>query len=105
MDVQNHRLEIIPLGGGQEVGRSCILLQFKGRRILLGLNGDMNRLISICSLRLKMVIRDETFNIDDKNLIHFITIKLTSKHHQNIAQLCYHIFKLSQIIINFTHHL
>jgi len=37
MDVQSHRLEIIPLGGGQEVGRSCILLQFKGRRILLGL--------------------------------------------------------------------
>jgi len=26
---------IMPLGGGQEVGRSCILLQFRGRNILL----------------------------------------------------------------------
>jgi cleavage and polyadenylation specificity factor subunit 3 len=28
-------MEITPLGGGQEVGRSCILLRFKGRTILL----------------------------------------------------------------------
>lgn len=26
---------IIPLGGGQEVGRSCILLKYRGRTILL----------------------------------------------------------------------
>ena len=26
---------IMPLGGGQEVGRSCILLQFRGRNIML----------------------------------------------------------------------
>lgn len=26
---------IMPLGGGQEVGRSCILLQYQGRNILL----------------------------------------------------------------------
>ena len=26
---------ILPLGGGQEVGRSCILLQYHGRNILL----------------------------------------------------------------------
>ena len=38
-------LEITPLGSGQEVGRSCIYLSFKGKRILLdmglhpGLNG------------------------------------------------------------------
>ena len=28
-------MKIRPLGGGQEVGRSCILLQFKGKNILL----------------------------------------------------------------------
>ena len=28
-------MSITPLGGGQEVGRSCILLQYKGRKILL----------------------------------------------------------------------
>ena len=28
-------LTITPLGAGQEVGRSCILLQFKGKRVLL----------------------------------------------------------------------
>ena len=26
---------VMPLGGGQEVGRSCILLQFRGRNIML----------------------------------------------------------------------
>lgn len=26
---------IMPLGGGQEVGRSCILLQYQGRNIML----------------------------------------------------------------------
>ena len=28
-------MTIMPLGGGQEVGRSCILLQFQGRNIML----------------------------------------------------------------------
>ena len=28
-------LRITPLGAGQEVGRSCILLQFKGRNVML----------------------------------------------------------------------
>jgi len=28
-------LEIMPLGAGNEVGRSCILLRFKGKTILL----------------------------------------------------------------------
>ena len=28
-------IEIIPLGGGCEVGRSCILLKFKGKTIML----------------------------------------------------------------------
>ena len=37
---------VMPLGGGQEVGRSCILLQFRGKNVLLdcgvhpGRNGD-----------------------------------------------------------------
>ena len=29
------KMHIAPLGGGQEVGRSCILLNFKGRSIML----------------------------------------------------------------------
>jgi glyoxylase-like metal-dependent hydrolase (beta-lactamase superfamily II) len=28
-------LEVMPLGGGAEVGRSCILLRFKGKQVLL----------------------------------------------------------------------
>eukprot|EP01035_Chromulina_nebulosa_P022286 gene22286-28866_t len=28
-------MTITPLGGGQEVGRSCIIVQFKGRNIML----------------------------------------------------------------------
>lgn len=29
-------LTVTPLGGGQEVGRSCILVEFKRRTLLLG---------------------------------------------------------------------
>lgn len=31
----DEKLEIIPLGGGREVGRSCILVRFKGKLIML----------------------------------------------------------------------
>ena len=31
----NDVLTIVPLGAGQEVGRSCILLHFKGKKIML----------------------------------------------------------------------
>nr|CDS28250.1 Cleavage and polyadenylation specificity factor [Hymenolepis microstoma] len=31
----NDTLSVMPLGAGQEVGRSCILLQFKGKKVLL----------------------------------------------------------------------
>jgi cleavage and polyadenylation specificity factor subunit 3 len=34
-EIPENKLEIIPLGGGNEVGRSCILLRFKGKNILL----------------------------------------------------------------------
>jgi cleavage and polyadenylation specificity factor subunit 3 len=38
-ELESHGVEqemvIMPLGGGQEVGRSCILLKFRGRTILL----------------------------------------------------------------------
>ena len=42
---ESDMLKITPLGAGQEVGRSCILIEFKDKRILLdcgihpGLNG------------------------------------------------------------------
>ena len=29
-------LEIVPLGGGNEVGRSCIMIKFKGKLIMVG---------------------------------------------------------------------
>lgn len=29
-DADTDMMTIVPLGGGQEVGRSCILLKFKG---------------------------------------------------------------------------
>ena len=32
---ENDILTIIPLGAGQEVGRSCILIHFKGKKIML----------------------------------------------------------------------
>ena len=50
-------MTILPLGGGQEVGRSCILLQFKGRNILLdcgshpGMEGS-GTYIRFCSLHM-----------------------------------------------------
>lgn len=28
-------LEIVPLGGGNEVGRSCIMIKFKGKLIMV----------------------------------------------------------------------
>ncbi|XP_065844636.1 cleavage and polyadenylation specificity factor subunit 3-like [Oscarella lobularis] len=34
-DVQSDLLVIRPLGAGQEVGRSCIMLEFKGKKIML----------------------------------------------------------------------
>lgn len=30
-------LEIVPLGGGSEVGRSCIMVKFKGKLIMVSL--------------------------------------------------------------------
>lgn len=45
IEIESDLLVIKPLGSGQEVGRSCIVLEFKGKRILLdcgihpGLNG------------------------------------------------------------------
>lgn len=30
-----HTLKLTPLGAGQEVGRSCILLEFKEKRVLV----------------------------------------------------------------------
>ena len=33
--VQEEEMTIMPLGGGQEVGRSCILLKYSGRTVML----------------------------------------------------------------------
>ena len=35
MDLENDELNITPLGAGQEVGRSCIMMEFKGKKIML----------------------------------------------------------------------
>jgi len=35
MDSENDELNITPLGAGQEVGRSCIMMEFKGKKIML----------------------------------------------------------------------
>ena len=44
MIVEEDKLIIQPLGAGQEVGRSCIYLKYKGRKILLdcGIHPGMN---------------------------------------------------------------
>lgn len=34
--VSDDVMEILPIGGGQEVGRSCVLLKFKGKQIMVG---------------------------------------------------------------------
>ena len=45
IEIESDLLKITPLGAGQEVGRSCIFLEFKGKKIMLdcgihpGLNG------------------------------------------------------------------
>ena len=33
--IGNDILEIVPLGGGNEVGRSCIMVKFKGKLIMV----------------------------------------------------------------------
>lgn len=33
--IDNDLLEIVPLGGGREVGRSCIMVKFKGKLIMV----------------------------------------------------------------------
>ena len=35
LDSENDELNITPLGAGQEVGRSCIMMEFKGKKIML----------------------------------------------------------------------
>lgn len=35
--INNDVLEIVPLGGGSEVGRSCIMIKFKGKLIMVSL--------------------------------------------------------------------
>lgn len=35
MSADTEVLSVTPLGGGQEVGRSCLLVEFKGRTLLL----------------------------------------------------------------------
>ena len=34
-DQEQEEMIIMPLGGGQEVGRSCILLKYRGRTVML----------------------------------------------------------------------
>lgn len=33
--IDNDILEVVPLGGGREVGRSCIMVKFKGKLIMV----------------------------------------------------------------------
>jgi predicted metal-dependent RNase len=33
--IDNDLLEVVPLGGGREVGRSCIMVKFKGKLIMV----------------------------------------------------------------------
>ena len=35
IDINGDRLEIIPLGSGSEVGRSCIIIKFQSKTIML----------------------------------------------------------------------
>eukprot|EP01062_Namystynia_karyoxenos_P054100 TRINITY_DN4428_c3_g1_i1.p1 TRINITY_DN4428_c3_g1~~TRINITY_DN4428_c3_g1_i1.p1 ORF type:complete len:759 (+),score=236.96 TRINITY_DN4428_c3_g1_i1:82-2277(+) len=34
LDADDDKVEVVPLGSGQEVGRSCVLVKFKGRQIM-----------------------------------------------------------------------
>lgn len=34
-DMEQDEMTIMPLGGGQEVGRSCIILKYRGRTVML----------------------------------------------------------------------
>ena len=34
-EMEEESMTIMPLGGGQEVGRSCILLKYRGRTVML----------------------------------------------------------------------
>ena len=64
------KLIIKPLGAGQEVGRSCIYLEFKGKKILLdcGIHPGMN---DIHALPFIDNIEDEIKNLDLLLISHF----------------------------------
>lgn len=34
-------LEVIPLGAGQEVGRSCVVVRFKGKTVMVTLEKEL----------------------------------------------------------------
>ncbi|ESO00097.1 hypothetical protein HELRODRAFT_101329 [Helobdella robusta] len=64
------QLVIRPLGAGQEVGRSCLLLEFKGKKILLdcGIHPGMNGLDALPYFDL---IQDELQNVNLMLISHF----------------------------------
>jgi hypothetical protein len=39
-------MTIKPLGAGQEVGRSCVLLKFKGKQIMVGFDTSVTLVVS-----------------------------------------------------------
>jgi cleavage and polyadenylation specificity factor subunit 3 len=40
----NDLLEIMPIGAGSEVGRSCIILKYKGKTIMVNVNNIVCKL-------------------------------------------------------------
>lgn len=55
---ENDLLLIRPLGAGQEVGRSCIMLEFKGKKIMLDC-GKKNYILQHNRMLVKMFYSQE----------------------------------------------
>ncbi|KAK4336714.1 hypothetical protein RND71_043558 [Anisodus tanguticus] len=68
IDSENDELNITPLGAGQEVGRSCIMMEFKGKKIMLdcGLHPGLSGIDA-----LPFVDMIETDDIDLLLISHF----------------------------------
>lgn len=87
MDLSTEELTVLPLGGGQEVGRSCILLEYSQRSILLdcgchpGKSGEdslpfFDTIEDISTINLVLITH---FHIDHCAALPYLTEKMNFK--------------------------
>ncbi len=56
IEVEGDTLEIIPLGAGGEVGRSCVLLKYKGKTVMVLESYNLTASLIVVSTQRKLDI-------------------------------------------------